>query len=155
LTVWGGSLRPQCIVHELAKRLLQNLERSGHRVPPSTEQVRPGDELVGVRPDDRSKAASDTVSRDCSAHTADGVGNPRERWRRRGRVEHTSEGERTPANGANPGQGLEGRTVPDSGNQAERRLRPRWRRFFSTARPPRVRMRNRNPWVFFRLRLLG
>src|SRR5688572_3625544 len=35
------------------------------------------------------------------------------------------------------------------------RLRPFWRRRFSTRRPPLVRMRTRNPWVRFRLRLFG
>ena len=46
-------------------------------------------------------------------------------------------------------------TVADSLGQALRRLRPRCRRFFSTARPPRVRDRRRKPCFFLRLRLLG
>jgi hypothetical protein len=50
---------------------------------------------------------------------------------------------------------LEGRTVADRLAQAASRLRPRARRDLSTARPPRVRIRERNPWVFFRLRLFG
>jgi hypothetical protein len=37
----------------------------------------------------------------------------------------------------------------------ERRLRPRARRRRRTARPPRVFMRARNPWVRFRLLLCG
>src|SRR5262249_6839972 len=38
---------------------------------------------------------------------------------------------------------------------AERRARPLARRRFRMARPPRVLIRLRNPWVFFRLRLFG
>lgn len=39
--------------------------------------------------------------------------------------------------------------------QTVRRLRPRSRRRFRTARPPRVLMRSRKPWTFFRRRLWG
>jgi len=39
--------------------------------------------------------------------------------------------------------------------QAERTLRPFWRRPARMARPARVRIRNRNPWVFARRRLFG
>jgi hypothetical protein len=39
----------------------------------------------------------------------------------------------------------EGRTAADAPDQAERRVRPRWRRDLITARPPRVRMRDRKP----------
>lgn len=39
--------------------------------------------------------------------------------------------------------------------QAARRLRPFLRRERSTARPPRVRMRRRNPWRRLRRRTLG
>lgn len=39
--------------------------------------------------------------------------------------------------------------------QAEIRARPLARLRASTARPPRVRIRRRNPWVFLRLRLFG
>ena len=39
--------------------------------------------------------------------------------------------------------------------QAEIRVRPFARRRASTARPARVRMRIRKPWVFFRFRLFG
>ena len=49
----------------------------------------------------------------------------------------------------------EGRMALDSSNQAERRARPLRRRDFTTARPPRVRIRSRNPCFFDRLRLLG
>lgn len=41
------------------------------------------------------------------------------------------------------------------GGYAPIRLRPFCRRRFSTRRPPLVRMRTRNPWVLFRLRLFG
>src|SRR5262249_38248560 len=44
-----------------------------------------------------------------------------------------------------PGQGPQRRTIPDGSERAERRVRPRWRRALSTARPPRVRMRARKP----------
>src|SRR5438093_1337145 len=54
-----------------------------------------------------------------------------------------------------PGQGLEGRTIANAPDQAESRFRPRARRSRSTARPPRVRIRIRKPWVFLRFRLLG
>src|SRR4051794_21280111 len=54
-----------------------------------------------------------------------------------------------------PREGLERRTVADAPDQAESRLRPRARRARSTARPPLVRMRSRNPWVLARLRLFG
>ena len=40
-------------------------------------------------------------------------------------------------------------------NQTARRLRPLARRALITARPPRVFMRARKPWVRARLRLLG
>ena len=152
---WGGSLCAQRVVQELPHRAFQDLEWGGHSVPPCAEQVGAGDKTVGLGRDDGSEATAGTVPRDCSAHSTDGICDACARWSRWGRVEHSTEGERTPANRANPGQGLEGRTVPDSGNQAERRLRPRERRLFSTARPPRVRIRRRKPWVFFRLRLLG
>ena len=39
--------------------------------------------------------------------------------------------------------------------QTVRRLRPRSRRRFNTARPPRVLMRSRKPWTFFLRRLCG
>lgn len=39
--------------------------------------------------------------------------------------------------------------------QTERRLRPLRRRRAMTVRPPRDRIRTRNPWVRFRFRLLG
>jgi hypothetical protein len=39
--------------------------------------------------------------------------------------------------------------------QALRRARPLWRRAASTARPARVRMRSRKPWVFALRRLFG
>lgn len=45
--------------------------------------------------------------------------------------------------------------VADAPDQAERRARPRERRFLSTARPPRVRMRRRKPCFFLRFRLFG
>jgi len=54
-----------------------------------------------------------------------------------------------------PSESGEGCTAPDAPDQAERRVRPRWRRVLSTARPPRVRIRDRKPWRFFRFRLLG
>jgi hypothetical protein len=54
-----------------------------------------------------------------------------------------------------PREGRERRTVADAPDQAERRFRPRARRARSTARPPLVRMRRRNPWVLARLRLFG
>ena len=41
------------------------------------------------------------------------------------------------------------------GGYAPIRVRPFCRRRFSTRRPPLVRMRTRNPWVLFRLRLFG
>jgi hypothetical protein len=41
------------------------------------------------------------------------------------------------------------------GDQADRRARPLARRADSTARPARVRIRSRNPWVFARRRLFG
>ena len=41
------------------------------------------------------------------------------------------------------------------GGYAPIRLRPFWRRRLSTRRPPLVRIRTRNPWVLFRLRLFG
>ena len=56
---------------------------------------------------------------------------------------------------AGPREGLERRTVANAPDQAERRLRPRARRARSTARPPLVRIRRRNPWVLARLRLFG
>lgn len=40
-------------------------------------------------------------------------------------------------------------------HQTDRRCRPLRRRAESTARPERVRMRTRKPWVRFRRRLLG
>jgi hypothetical protein len=40
-------------------------------------------------------------------------------------------------------------------DQAERRARPLARRAERTARPARVRIRSRNPWVFARRRLFG
>ena len=56
---------------------------------------------------------------------------------------------------AGPSEGLEACTVANAPDQAERRFRPRARRARSTARPPRVRIRPRKPWVLLRLRLLG
>src|SRR5262249_51946605 len=44
---------------------------------------------------------------------------------------------------------------PRSGHQAERRTRPLARREDRMARPARVRMRSRKPWVFARRRLFG
>ena len=55
------------------------------------------------------------------------------------------------ARGLEPSTRREARSRP----QAESRFRPFWRRRFRTSRPPLVRMRTRNPWVRFRLRLLG
>jgi hypothetical protein len=51
--------------------------------------------------------------------------------------------------------GREHALVPHWQRQAERRARPLDRRAEITARPARVRMRRRNPWVFARRRLLG
>lgn len=50
---------------------------------------------------------------------------------------------------------LERPTVADSVSQAASRLRPRARRAFSTARPPRVCIRARKPCFFLRFRVLG
>src|SRR5262249_44907741 len=51
--------------------------------------------------------------------------------------------------------GREHALVPHWLRQAERRTRPLERRAEITARPARVRMRRRKPWVFARRRLLG
>ena len=61
----------------------------------------------------------------------------------------------TGATGRSARERDEGRMVADAPDQAERRARPRERRALSTARPPRVRMRVRNPCFFLRFRLLG
>jgi hypothetical protein len=45
--------------------------------------------------------------------------------------------------------------ITNSPDQADRLARPLLRRRAITARPPRVRIRPRNPWVFFRFRLFG
>ncbi len=45
--------------------------------------------------------------------------------------------------------------IPRQGYQAERRLRPFARRAFKIARPARVDIRARNPWVRLRFILLG
>ncbi|CAB4975712.1 unannotated protein [freshwater metagenome] len=47
------------------------------------------------------------------------------------------------------------RMVADTPDQAESRERPRARRALITARPPRVRILMRKPWVLLRLRVLG
>jgi hypothetical protein len=52
-------------------------------------------------------------------------------------------------------QRIEGRTVADASDQAERRARPFCRRVRRIARPARVCIRLRNPWRLARLRLLG
>jgi hypothetical protein len=44
---------------------------------------------------------------------------------------------------------------PHVGGQADRRVRPLARRVEMMARPARVRMRSRKPWVFARRRLFG
>jgi hypothetical protein len=45
--------------------------------------------------------------------------------------------------------------IPRQGYQADRRLRPFARRAFKIARPARVDIRARNPWVRLRFILLG
>jgi len=78
---------------------------------------------------------------------------------------------RAPGAGAATDGEREVRTVPHPGftgkhvrascrgaprsRQADRRARPLWRRAASTARPARVRMRSRKPWVFALRRLFG
>jgi hypothetical protein len=46
-------------------------------------------------------------------------------------------------------------TVPERHTQADSRARPLARRFFRIARPPRVRIRARNPCFRLRRRVLG
>jgi hypothetical protein len=56
---------------------------------------------------------------------------------------------------ASRGESTKGAWVTDSPDQAESRVRPFARRFFSNARPARVCMRWRNPCFLLRRRLLG
>src|SRR5262249_24186807 len=51
--------------------------------------------------------------------------------------------------------GANRRGVSPPTDQAESAVRPLRRRRARTARPPRVRMRTRNPWVLLRLRVFG
>ena len=83
---------------------------------------------------------------------AERVGDPR---RITCRAVNPADREGTGATGRGACERDEGRMVADAPDQAERRARPRERRALSTARPPRVRMRVRNPCFFLRFRLLG
>jgi hypothetical protein len=60
-----------------------------------------------------------------------------------------------PPQAASRCKGTKGAWVTDSPDQAESRVRPFNRRFFSSARPARVCIRWRNPCFLLRLRLLG
>jgi hypothetical protein len=82
---------------------------------------------------------------------ADGVGHGRGART----VRHRANPDRAGAASPRLSQCVERRTVSDAPDQAASRLRPRWRRDWITARPPRVRIRTRNPWVLLRFRLLG
>jgi hypothetical protein len=106
-----------------------------------------------VGPDRGAQAAPDTITGHRTAHrSSDRVRDARRPSRNEG---EPAQLESTGASEPGPGQGLERRTVADAPDQAPSRFRPRLRRARSTARPPRVRIRTRNPWVFFRLRVLG
>ncbi len=83
---------------------------------------------------------------------ADGVRDP---GRAGGVALDVAQRDRTDPPAGCPGEGSESRTVADSPDQAESRFRPRVRRDRSTARPPRVRIRVRKPWVFLRFLVLG
>ena len=117
------------------------------------EVGRSGDHLGLEAGQDRPEAAAQPVpDRGRTDVTAEGVGDP---GRITGRAVDTADGEGTGATGRNTRERDEGRMVADAPDQAERRARPRERRALSTARPPRVRMRVRNPCFFLRFRLLG
>jgi hypothetical protein len=128
----------------------------GHRHRPTigADEVRAsGYELRLVNCHCGPEAAADPVACHRGAHRlADGVRDPRRLF---GAVAEETQGYRAGSSPAGPRKGLERRTVADVPDQAESRFRPRARRVRSTARPPRVRMRLRNPWVLERLRLFG
>src|SRR5262249_60125455 len=109
---------------------------------------------IDTAPVDRgAEPAPDTIARDGGA----GAPADRERHSRRrgGAVAAGAQGDATHALAGCPSQGLERRTVANAPDQAESLFRPRVRRDRRTARPPRVRLRGRKPWVFFRLRVFG
>lgn len=103
--------------------------------------------------DDGAETTTEAVAgRRVADPTAQGVGDPGGLIRR---APDAADGDRPGAAGRGSGERDEGRMVADAPDQAERRARPRERRALSTARPPRVRMRVRNPCFFLRFRLLG
>ena len=125
-----------------------------HDRPIRREQIdTTGAELTGLQ---RHRGAEPTA-RPVALHrvakaTADGVRHSR---RVVGPVGEVAQRDGAGSLPAGPREGLERRTIANAPDQAERRLRPRARRARSTARPPLVRMRSRNPWVLARLRLFG
>jgi hypothetical protein len=141
-------------VDQLAEGLHEFVE--GHRQHRgfTADQVRrAGSELIGLAAERGAQAAPNPVPLDrATGAAAHGIRDAGRSGRRA--VDH-ADAERTAAHCLGSGEGLKCSTVADRLRQAPSRLRPRARRDFSTARPPRVRIRMRKPWVLLRFRLLG
>jgi hypothetical protein len=144
---------PHC-AHERGHVLTQRGKGERHHRSLRREQIRTaGAELIGIHRHCGAEPSPGSIAlhRGTEA-TADGVGHLR---RVVGSVGEEAQRDGTGPLPVGPREGRERRTVADAPDQAERRFRPRARRARSTARPPLVRMRRRNPWVLARLRLFG
>ena len=120
-------------VVQLRRRCVQRRRRR-------TEQILVvGEESLCVVAHDMTESAADAVALDgVSAAAADRVRDPgRAGLRRAAATQH----ERAPPHAASRCEGTKGAWVTDSPDQAESRVRPFNRRFFSNARPARVCMR--------------
>ncbi len=140
-------------VGQLAHAAHERLERHRRDLRLHAEQVCARAEVLGACRDCRPQASPRAIATHRAAHPS--VHRVRDaRWSLGG-VGEIPQRDRTAAMPTGPGEGGEARTVANSPDQAVSRLRPRRRRALITTRPPRERIRTRNPCVFLRLRLLG
>ena len=120
----------------------------------SGDEVRGAPNKLGLElPDNSTEPSSQAISCWCITDSfPESVCNP---WWSLSRPINTSNGDCPATTRWRTRERDECRMVADTPDQAESRERPRARRALITARPPRVRILRRKPWVLLRLRVLG